>query len=1238
MTKLPRMKLLAALAFVLWASAAMADDNPGAPPELLAAAEKGDSGAQFRLGEFYRTDGEGASVTLQHMTPTYAAGSQDNDYKLALKWYLKAADQDNDEALFEIGHMSLAGEGVPIDAKESIAWFRKSAALGNAQAEAALGAIYMDDIHGVQDFAEGVRWYRRAAKKGDPQAEIALARLYASGQGVAQDYAEAEKWYDQAAEKLGSMYQLHLAEMYLKGDGVRPSAPNAYRWCVVSAQCNLGYLVDIASKMSSAELAEAKRAARLSVLASALATPGSLDEAKQAMTPSRVNPALAYAKLLPLAIEGNPEAEYQLGAMYHAGNGLPQNYDIGLEWLKKAAEQAHAQADCDLAGIYAMGLGVTRDSSAASDWYAKAAKHGVDCPGRPLTSRLLHPLGIDDDNAEAVGKLRAAAEQGDAGAQLKLGKLYEEGKIVGQDKFQAAIWCGVAAAAKAPGASDALVGLVSVMDPAEAALARRFVDTLAPPPKAAPSTPVAAALERWRERAEAGDDDAQYQAGAIYELADDYGHAHEWYEKSAAQDNENAQLALARLYTKAGNDADALKWFRAAARQGNAQAQLAAGLLDENGKAGKTNYAEAMMFLRKAWNQGQTGAILPLARLYDNGWDVPQDIVQAYGLYYYAEGLKIPGAKAALQQAGTRLPPLQLVLAEKAAARAALDHGDRKFAFSVWLNLASFGGDAEAQSRVGRMYAEGDDYNNAMKWLLMASNKGDADAMTWLGRAYDYGKGVKMDKAEAIKWYRAAIQRGNAEAMYSLGNLYRDLNSGYTDYPQAMQWFRRAADKGLLNAQFALCADYSSGLNAPGHQGVAPDRMQAYLWCSVAQAGGMPGVTGYINSAAAQMTPEQLAAAKTLFAAWKPGETEALLTSLDAAVDHSVAYTEHKDDAQSNPAPAPPPSPPAPPAPPAPPPPPPATATLADADAAFKAKDYATAAGIWRVFADKGNAEAQFKLGRACEMGLGVSLSMTDAMSWYQKAADQGNADAEYQLGDAFKWGKNGTAKDPQEALKWYRKAAEGGSDHAICTLGGLYEYGGDVQQDFAEAIKWYRKSADAGGSCGAFMLGNLYSAGKGVAHDDEEALKWYRKSAENERDDDYSARLRLAAMYESGKGVKQDAAEATGWYQKAKCLWCIGHMYEKGSAVPKDYAAALKWYMEALEAGDTRARLSIAQLYQDGGPGLPQDDIQAYMWFTLAGAEGFDGAKLGSKMTPEQIREAKRLAKEWKPPAKSSP
>jgi uncharacterized protein len=54
-------------------------------------------------------------------------------------------------------------------------------------------------------------------------------------------------------------------------------------------------------------------------------------------------------------------------------------------------------------------------------------------------------------------------------------------------------------------------------------------------------------------------------------------------------------------------------------------------------------------------------------------------------------------------------------------------------------------------------------------------------------------------------------------------------------------------------------------------------------------------------------------------------------------------------------------------------------------------------------------------------------------------------------------------------------------------------------------------------------------------------------------------------------------------------------------------------------------------------GHGVPQDDVLAHMWFNLAAAIGEKSAvtdrdKAAAQMTPAQVAEAQKLAREWKP------
>jgi TPR repeat protein len=147
----------------------------------------------------------------------------------------------------------------------------------------------------------------------------------------------------------------------------------------------------------------------------------------------------------------------------------------------------------------------------------------------------------------------------------------------------------------------------------------------------------------------------------------------------------------------------------------------------------------------------------------------------------------------------------------------------------------------------------------------------------------------------------------------------------------------------------------------------------------------------------------------------------------------------------------------------------------------------------------------------------------------------------------------------------------------------------------------------------------------------------------------DAHAQNRLGTMYAEGKGVPQDFAEVLTWYRKAaeqgyaKAQYNLGVLYDNGRGVPQDYAEAVTWYRRAAGQEDPDAQSNLGVMYGQG-QGVSQDLILAHMWFTLAVSrfpaseeKGREKALknrdiVASRMTPAQISEAQRLAREWKP------
>jgi TPR repeat protein len=161
---------------------------------------------------------------------------------------------------------------------------------------------------------------------------------------------------------------------------------------------------------------------------------------------------------------------------------------------------------------------------------------------------------------------------------------------------------------------------------------------------------------------------------------------------------------------------------------------------------------------------------------------------------------------------------------------------------------------------------------------------------------------------------------------------------------------------------------------------------------------------------------------------------------------------------------------------------------------------------------------------------------------------------------------------------------------------------------DSATAWQLLRPLAERSDARAQALVGNMYARGLGVTDDRGEAVRWWRKAAEQ---GEASAQEELGAAYFFGNGVQPDHSEAAKWFRKAGeqggifAQTCLGYLYERGEGVPQDYALA-------------------------------------HMWLNLATAQGQPVAKtemdrLAAKMTPNQIVEARRLARAWKPAKKAA-
>ena len=124
-------------------------------------------------------------------------------------------------------------------------------------------------------------------------------------------------------------------------------------------------------------------------------------------------------------------------------------------------------------------------------------------------------------------------------------------------------------------------------------------------------------------------------------------------------------------------------------------------------------------------------------------------------------------------------------------------------------------------------------YAEAMTQFKALSEQGEVSATYYVGFLYHHGYGVPVDYAEAIKWYRKAAARSDFQSQYYLGKLAEQGKGMERDLVAAHAWYNIAAR------------------NAPNPRDAAYARDD-------------------VSKLERKMTPEQVAKAKEVAAAWKP--------------------------------------------------------------------------------------------------------------------------------------------------------------------------------------------------------------------------------------------------------------------------------------------------------------------------------------------------------------------------------
>lgn len=167
----------------------------------------------------------------------------------------------------------------------------------------------------------------------------------------------------------------------------------------------------------------------------------------RAMTLQKANShAEALALLEELAADEHVPSQLALAKAYDFGHGTGKNPVKAAYWYRKAAINGNANAQDNLGSCYYHGAGVPKNLEAAATWHRRAADRGYPPAFNNLGLCYRNGEGVPQDEVMALRCFRQAAELGDAAGQYNLGRCYFHGVGVPANIDMARFWVDKSAA------------------------------------------------------------------------------------------------------------------------------------------------------------------------------------------------------------------------------------------------------------------------------------------------------------------------------------------------------------------------------------------------------------------------------------------------------------------------------------------------------------------------------------------------------------------------------------------------------------------------------------------------------------------------------------------------------------------------------------------------------------------------------------------------------------------------
>ena len=178
-------------------------------------------------------------------------GSTGVDYFKAVRWYQKAAQAGNIDAMYRMAVIYEMGPKELQSQSQAAAWYEKAAVLGDTSSQIAMLRIGKSEAiiqhwanildqkgiplgrntlrkTGDLDMSVNPTYCEQSARAGNPEAQYQMGLMYEKGMnGLKPDMKKAVAWFETSARAKYSKAQLRLAQCYEFGNGVTKNQDTA---------------------------------------------------------------------------------------------------------------------------------------------------------------------------------------------------------------------------------------------------------------------------------------------------------------------------------------------------------------------------------------------------------------------------------------------------------------------------------------------------------------------------------------------------------------------------------------------------------------------------------------------------------------------------------------------------------------------------------------------------------------------------------------------------------------------------------------------------------------------------------------------------------------------------------------------------------------------------------------------------------------------------------------------------